>query len=488
MVRIVQAGLGAKRPLVLLFLVGGHLDAQLRKALGPSPCIMADDKATSTHDIEHYIAMAAKECGAEITWYVIGGWSAGVGVVRRMVGNVSCRPSALVLADGTHASKPPTPYQLEAWKPFIAMARRGESVFAASHIYNTYVEALPDPYLSTVSVLRLITGWPLEHGGTVDTPVEQHDGELHVYSYSSTACDANAHIAQQTHALPMMLERHIRPLLQFNTPIKPVTDLLAGVGSRILSVGVPPALDIVAWQAWLMAHGFYGFDESGSFDELTKRATIWFQRAASLEPDGIVGPKTLAAARQWRWSTPYDASGLPTWKDDSLPLGARAVRWSLSWLGRDVETDGPNRGPLIEAMFSATTRRATGKPLDIKSGEWCAAFFSCASNAAVLESSPSTHPPHDYRVAVIELVNDAKAVNAWVPVEEARQNPHMINEGDGCVLRRGQSQWEGHVCRVITIDAGEYVWTVGGNEGDRVRVSKVLLSDPALQGFIRMPV
>jgi hypothetical protein len=493
MIRIVQAGVGDKRPMVLLFLVGQHLDGQLRESLGPIPCIMADDKATSVKDIEHYIAKAREECGAEISGYVLGGWSAGVGVVRYMVGKASCRPAALVLADGTHASKPPSSYQLDVWKPFVSMARRGDMVVAASHIFNTYVEALPDPYLSTVSVLRLLTDWPLETGGSVDAPIEQHDGDLHVYSYKSSSCDAPAHITQQTHALPMMLERHIRPLLETTTPLpQPTTNFLAGVGGRTLSIGVPPALDVVAWQAWLMGHGFYGFDESGVFDELTKRATTWFQRAAGLEPDGVVGPLTLRSAREWRWPTSYDASGLPTWKDSSLSIGARAVRWSLSWLGRAVEIDGPNRGPLIEAMFSATTRRATGKSLDIRSGEWCAAFFSCASNAALLNEEQPLLPspsPFPYRAAVIELVEDSKAAGTWLPIDDARQVPlpYMIAEGDGCVLRRGQSEWEGHVCRVLARDGKDGLWTVGGNEGDMVRISRVSLSDPALQGFIRMP-
>ncbi len=484
MLRVVQIGSGQPRHLVLLFLVGGALDHTLRQALGPKPCILADEKANDPRSIQAFVDEAERLCGVQVAGYVLGGWSAGVLKVRSMLGEW-CKPTALVLADGTHASKPPKTNQLEVWHPYVESGRAGTMVFAASHIFNTYVEALPAPYLSTVSTLRLMTGWPLESGGDIDEPIEQHDGELHVYSYTSSACDALAHGAQLNHALPMMLERHVRPLFDSTSDAAPVD--LNGVGERGLRLGVGGS-DVMAWQAWLHTHGFYGHDQIGTFDETTRRSTVWFQRAARLEADGIVGPKTLNAARDWKWPLVLGHDGAPLWHDPTLSVGARAVRWSLGWLGRDVETNGPNAGPLVEAMFSAAVRRSTGKPIDVRSGEWCAAFFSCASNAALLDDQPPTLLPHAYRVSVIEIRQDAEALGAWLTAADARRDMSLIQEGDGILMSRGVSSWEGHIARVLAVDAvHRELWVVGGNDGDMVRISRVSISDPKFQGVVLMP-
>ncbi len=483
MLRTIQVGQGDRRVLVLLFLVGESLDARIREVLGPNPCIMADVKANDPRTLADYLAEAECVCGCPIDGYVLGGWSAGVGKVRSLLGD-GCKPLALVLADGTHASKPPEKWQLDVWAPYVERGRKGEMVFAASHIFNTYVESLPRPYLSTVSVLRLLTGWQLDKGGQIGAPIEQHDGELHVYSYSSSSCDAVAHGKQVMDVLPMMLERHVRPIVHDKTNEEPrQTNLF---GSRTLRVGVVGD-DVRAWQKWLAKYGFEWPGESGMYSELTKTSTKSFQRAAGLVVDGVAGPNTLSAAKRWPWPCVYDDKDEPLWHSRSLTLGERAIRWSLSWLGRLVEVDGPNKGPLIEAMFAPATRRATDKPIGVRSGEWCAAFFSCASNAALLPEQQLSLLPHSYRIAVIELVQDAQAANAWVDVSLVREGKADICEGDGVTFARGTG-WEGHVSRVLQFDANSGdLWTVGGNEGDIIRISKVHISDDKLRGFIIMP-
>jgi hypothetical protein len=358
-------------------------------------------------------------------------------------------------------------------------------VFVASHIFNTYVESLPRPYLSTVSVLRLLTGWELEIGGPIGAPVEQHDGELHVYSFASSSCDAVAHGKQVMDALPMMLEKHVRPLVCAQD--KQTEGQTISFGQRTLRLGMVGG-DVLAWQKWLMHHGFEWPDEDGRFAGATVLSTKSFQRATSLDVDGVAGTNTFGAANVWPWPDVYGQDNTPQWRVHELTIGQRAVRWSLAWLGRTIETRGTNDGPLIDAMFAASTRRATNKPIDIRSGEWCAAFFSCASNAALLEEQTlgPTILPHSYRVAVIELVQDAQAANAWVDVAMVRDGKSEIVEGDGVVFARGE--WKGHVSRLLKFDAstGE-LWTVGGNEGDMVRISKVHISTTNLRGFILMP-
>mgnify|MGYP003497854271 FL=1 len=482
MIRTIQIGQGEQRILVLLFLVGESLDTRLREVLGSNVCIMADVKANDPQSLADYLAEAERVCGCRITGYVLGGWSAGVGKVRSLLGD-GCNPLALVLADGTHASKPPEKWQLDVWTPYVERGRKGEMVFAASHIFNTYVESLPRPYLSTVSVLRLLTGLALEIGGPLGAPVEHHDGELHVYSYSSSSCDAVAHGKQVMDVLPMMLEKHVRPIIDAKTNGRPRQP--EPFGTRTLRVGMVGD-DVRAWQTWLFVHGFEWPGETGEFVSSTENSTKSFQRSAGLAVDGVAGPNTFALAKRWPWPCVYEESDEPLWHSTTLTLGQRAVRWSLSWLGRLVEVGGPNKGPLIEAMFSVAKRRATDKPIDVISGEWCAACFSCASNAALLDGQPPSILPHSYRVAVIELVQDTKAANAWADVAMVRDGRAAIHEGDGVTFARGE--WEGHVSRVLRFDetTGE-LWTVGGNEGDMVRIAKVHISDANLRGFIIMP-
>jgi hypothetical protein len=210
---------------------------------------------------------------------VLGGWSAGCSGIRARLIELNERASrdlkfpdgaavlnrlrALVLADGTHASLPPQPWQLDVWRPWIEKARGGEEldadpepdsqnetkawkawlergqaerakgcpdpirtvpsfVFAASHTYQTYVEHLPGgkAYTSTVNVLRELTGWPIYDlpAGVSTTriapPQERHEHDLHVESWGSAAIDGPAHIRQQTLALPGMLARYVRPMIE----------------------------------------------------------------------------------------------------------------------------------------------------------------------------------------------------------------------------------------------------------------------------------
>jgi len=404
MLRLVQAGGGARRALVVFFLVDRDLDDALVEALGPAPCIVADSSAGGTESYAVLLAKAASMAGVDaFEAVVLAGYSAGVARVRKLLRDGAI-PLGVIAIDGTHASKPPAPWQIDLWKNFMRRAETGAALFVATHTQNTYVERLgppAQPYLSTLSVLRLVTELPLKEAGPVDAPVETaRPGAtpahgFWLYSYASGACDGDAHSEQLTQVLPMVLRRHVAALLE-----------------------------------------------------------------------------ALAAE---------DASDDPPTVPGSL--GARAVAWSRAYLGRtDLERQGPNRSPEIADWFAPCVRRTTGAPLHLVSGEWCA-VFACAAAEAV--QRPGDTIPHGYRAAGIELEQDARDNGSFRSVALARDGWLPV-EGDLVILSRGEASWQRHVCRFVRwLDKSAWIFeTIGGNEGNAVRLTRRTLGDADLRGFI----
>jgi D-alanyl-D-alanine carboxypeptidase/Putative peptidoglycan binding domain len=64
---------------------------------------------------------------------------------------------------------------------------------------------------------------------------------------------------------------------------------------KVLQIGSRGA-DVKKWQYFLTGAHFYNGLVNGNFDELTKSATIAFQTKNNLQPDGVVGNKTVGAA------------------------------------------------------------------------------------------------------------------------------------------------------------------------------------------------
>jgi hypothetical protein len=403
MLRLVQAGTGSRRALVLLFLVGEEIDDALREALGPGPCIVADAEAAGSEPYAALLAQIASMAGVSaFEAVVLGGYSAGVARVRQLLRDGAV-PLGVLAIDGTHANKPPLPWQIELWRNLAARAQTGAALFVATHTQNTYVEHLAQPYLSTLSVLRLVADLPLEDAGPVTAPVEHArpgTAPAHgfwIYSYASKECDGEAHGAQLTVALPMVLERHVRPLL-----------------------------------------------------------------------DGLAAEED------------EDPPTMP------ISLGARAVRWARSYLGRtDLERQGPNHSPEIAAWLAPCARRETGVPLHLVTGEWCAAF-ACAAAEAVRR--PGETLPHGYRAAGIEIEQDATEGGTFRSAALARDGWSPA-EGDLVILARAGAGWERHVCRFVRwIDRPAGIFeTIGGNESNAVRLSRRQLSDPDLRGFVEYP-
>jgi hypothetical protein len=152
----------------------------------------------------------------------------------------------------------------------------------------------------------------------------------------------------------------------------------------------------------------------------------------------------------------------------------------------DLERLGPNASPEIARWIGPGIRRATGRPLKLVSGEWCAAFVCAAGVASLLDGEVL---PHGYRVSGIELEQDADESGTWHPIAEVRAGTWEPGMGDVVsMLRTGGQAWERHVARFLRwIDraAGSFE-TIGGNELNAVRVTPHKLSDP-IRGFVAYP-
>jgi hypothetical protein len=214
--RIVQRGTGGTRPLVLAFLVWPFMDEALRKAFGPGPCIVADSSAHGKETLADLMEYAHD--GTELTsssGVALVGYSMGCQRVRalRIAG---ADAAAYLLVDGTHASWPPQEWQIAWLRDLADQARRGRVVLVASHTQQVYTEELTPPetpFASTLTVLRLATGFPLDQAGPVDAPAISRDGDLWVYSYRSGRIDANAHAQQLSTILPRLAAERVTPRL-----------------------------------------------------------------------------------------------------------------------------------------------------------------------------------------------------------------------------------------------------------------------------------
>lgn len=148
-------------------------------------------------------------------------------------------------------------------------------------------------------------------------------------------------------------------------------------------------------------------------------------------------------------------------------LGLRALDWCRQELASGVREEplGSNAGPRIAQYFAPARRRATGKPLGIDKGDWCAVAQSAALAAVV---GPNEPVPHGYRAAVWELEDDAKESKAWVSADDIRSGKYALQPGDLVVWTRGQAGSRlGHVSRVdAPPDSNGEMITIGGNENN----------------------
>lgn len=207
--RLVQLGDGSPRDVVVIYHYTGELDAAV-KAAAPRALIVNDTRPPHTYDGLPTLDAALERARAlagdpylEIARTVLCGFSEGVMCTRAVLNQGGRLPDALVLADGTHGSLPVVDSQYAAWRAFAELSKSGSRAMVASHTMIA-TEVPPQPYVSAVHGLRLVTGWPLNVTGPNDAPVRRQEGALVVYSFSGI--DAPAHVFQARSAFPMMLK------------------------------------------------------------------------------------------------------------------------------------------------------------------------------------------------------------------------------------------------------------------------------------------
>ncbi len=452
--RLVSAGAGDRRALVVCYLVGRQLDADLIAALDGAldgACIVAFDDPSGEPLIT--TQLRARDAGWRDGPLVLIGYSAGVlqGVRQRLLDGAE--PAAVVAIDGTHAGLPPRRWQLEPWERLAAAARAGRRLFVATHTYLSYVERLADPYQATATTLRQATGWPLEHGGPLPLGVEHSDGALHVHSYESGPIDGQAHRDQLRVALPAMLRRYVAPwLARWSLPPRkdtPTPATLPTGASRLLSLG-SQGPDVATWQVLLHELGHDAGNIDGIFGPVTDVATRAFQRVAGLASDGVAGPATRAAAGARR--APSDR---PTteWPSD---LGTALLEQAQADLRAGVrETLGANDGTRIREYLAGT-----GAP---RGSSWCAAAlrFWLRAAAAGLAVALPIQGSVGAKATMVQL----QRAKRWWTAEELRQHPERLRPGMIVVWHRGApGAWTGHA-GVCSRSEGLHFRSIEGNSG-----------------------
>jgi hypothetical protein len=208
---------------VILYLVGSHLDHVLRELL-PDSTIVAFQDAKGLSPKEVCVQLGFDR----VRSLVLVGFSAGVSAVRSALVYDLLPPYERIgfaLIDGTHASLPAQPWQLECWRKLGEDARRREKLCVATCSNNVYVANLPAPYMPTLHVMRAAFEPALF---PASPPHEVHTGDLHLYAYASDECDAQAHAEQQTKVLPEMIRRHVQPWLSLSKETKSPLDVARG--------------------------------------------------------------------------------------------------------------------------------------------------------------------------------------------------------------------------------------------------------------------
>ncbi len=212
-----------------------------------------------------------------------------------------------------------------------------------------------------------------------------------------------------------------------------------------------------------------------------------------LDADGIVGPKTDWALR-YAYGPPQSMHVMPEITitvnlRDLLPetvmqqKRARFVQEALSWHNVRERPNGSNRGPKVDLLVPSWARPASGKGYP-----WC-----CFSVWAWFKKAFDEWPLGDnqHRGGVASAKAYASGKRRFIPKVGSR----TPCPGDALVMlyrRDGKLTGKGHIAVVLSnamrwssaANAQRRVFTVGGNEGNRVKIGKRTLEDPTVVGWI----
>ena len=499
--RTVQEGIGSKRHLLICYYIGEYADAEIKKNVPDNVCVIndtrtptarytrrSDDGKNGILSLQSTIDWAQKQYGFDIDKIIIGAFSAGGQAPRTLLLNSEI-PDGIFVADGTHCSTPPQLWQLHSWKDYCELAKKREAVAIFSH-----TQIVPPTFSSTQQTLKLITGFTLDHAGTIADEAMTVIGNCEVWSYKGK--NAQAHSKQATIVFSRLLKRTLEKLkIVKNTSTNKVA-IAKIITSDPSTWRIPLEFgmkgdDVKEWQTILISNnhdlGKAGVD--GHFGKKTETATMAWQQTMNVAVDGKVGSETVAAI-----SGKASITQKP-WQDPTKPLGVRALYFSLSEKAKGVKEvpHGSNSGPEIKEYFKHATRNIKGidQRLGITSGNWCAVSACYATKQALLKDETM---PHGYRAGVIELVQDSMTEGAWKTATQIRSKQYTMQQGDLAVFDRSvpgkkHTSWWRHVARVET-EVGtdkKSFRTLGGNENNTYTLTPRDITSSKFLGCIAYP-
>lgn len=151
--------------------------------------------------------------------------------------------------------------------------------------------------------------------------------------------------------------------------------------------------------------------------------------------DGIVGPRTLSATRNWAYSLPRELV-------DSVDA---PLHYQIALKEIGVSEWSPGENPRIIEYHSATTLKATEDEVS-----WCSSFVCWCMEQSFVPSTRSA------------------AARSWLGWGVETDDPRI---GDVVVLwRESRDSWKGHVGFFAGFDGG-YIRMLNGNVNDKVTFS-----------------
>ena len=205
--RLVQAGAGPARDVVIVYHLGAAADPDVAEAIGPGACIL--NETVPQTEIGTYTSLGPggiSTVAAAVGWaqgetgaftphkLLLAGFSAGSMALRTQL-LAGIDPDAIVVADGIQSPRTDTTAWMAPWVHYVEEAAKGEHVLIASHSTQGQTNLY-----NTTETLRLVTGFALDKTGPPDAPVVSQEKALIVLSYSG-----NDHHAQGYAVLPKML-------------------------------------------------------------------------------------------------------------------------------------------------------------------------------------------------------------------------------------------------------------------------------------------
>ncbi len=424
--------------------------------------------------------------GYDSTWLVC--WSGSYAIARAMRPADRAEIAGLVLLDGGHTVLVADGTASAAGVAWLAdWAREAKAGRCTVAIHHTDVRTYGDTASTTQvaqKVLQLVGG---------------QGGRFTVQAHNVAVKDTDEHVAARDGWGPAVVaeamasallgpgreqgrERDVVPVSKgpaagANQPAQdrdtppPPTERDPKAKPRVLKRG-DKGDDVTAWAKRLLDLGYDPGGLDDDFGPLLDRATREFQGDAHLVADGLVGPKTRAAAEMARPrpAPPAPPQGLP----------AAVLACAVDDLAAGVCEERPNDGERVGQYL-----RAVGAA---PPAHWCAAGMTdWIRRGAKKLGAP---PPVPGSAGAKTLEAQFRRAGRFVEAADILKDPSELRDGDVMFWdRTTRDDWRGHTgikrrglggTLAVTIEANS------GPKGDRVAEMKRDIRDPKFRGAGRL--